>query len=154
MAVKSIEYTITDPGEDRGKVFVITRMSAFDADRWGRHVLHAAIRADLAVRDDAPDAGIAGLAGMGVALFGAIDPAAADGLLERLMRCVTVRPDPSRPGVTRALHATDIAEIETVGTLQAEAFDLHVGFFRGAARLFSPRAATTAAPAAMPGAST
>ncbi|NPC90533.1 hypothetical protein HNH97_16805, partial [Gluconacetobacter entanii] len=42
MALKSIEYTVAEEGEDCGKVFVITRMSAFDADRWGRHVLHAA----------------------------------------------------------------------------------------------------------------
>ncbi|MCW4590424.1 hypothetical protein NO263_07515 [Gluconacetobacter entanii] len=138
MARKSIEYTVTSDGEDNGKVFVITRMSAFEADKWGRHVLQAAIRSGAAIPDTMVANGIAGLAGAGISIFGAIDPDTTDRLLSRLMECVQIRRDPAHPEVVQKLLPVDIEEIETVATLQKEAFMLHVGFFRGAARLFSP----------------
>ncbi|MFT8635722.1 MAG: hypothetical protein ABF706_10585, partial [Novacetimonas hansenii] len=97
MALKSIEYSVTEEGEDLGKVFVITRMSAFDADRWGRHVLHAAIAGGYrAVADDAAE-GMGGIAEAGMRIFGMMAPDAADALLDRLMQCVRIIRDPAHP---------------------------------------------------------
>lgn len=37
-----MDYTITTEGPDKGKAFVITRMPAFQAERWGRAFLYGA----------------------------------------------------------------------------------------------------------------
>ncbi|WP_239016090.1 hypothetical protein [Novacetimonas hansenii] len=131
MALKSIEYSVTEEGEDLGKVFVITRMSAFDADRWGRHVLHAAIAGGYrAVADDAAE-GMGGIAEAGMRIFGMMAPDAADALLDRLMQCVRIIRDPAHPTPQPVIPA-DIQEIATVGLLQMEAMKLHTDFFSGA----------------------
>ncbi|MFT8675735.1 MAG: hypothetical protein ABF577_13865, partial [Acetobacter sp.] len=81
--------------------------------------------------------GLAGVAAVGLGLFGAMDPARMDDLIDQLMQCVSVQPDPANPAVRRALHDSDIEEIPTVGWLQKEAFALHVDFFKGVSQLFS-----------------
>lgn len=110
--------TCPHEGEDKGKRFVITRMSAVDADRWGRHCLQAAAR---------------------IGIFAAMDPVRMDVLIDRLMQCIEMQPDPGNPAtrLNWAIAQTQIGEIPTVGWLQSEAFKLHVDFFKGAGRLFS-----------------
>ncbi|MCW4594270.1 hypothetical protein NO219_09795, partial [Gluconacetobacter entanii] len=96
MALKSIEYTVAEEGEDCGKVFVITRMSAFDADRWGRHVLHAALAGGYRAPDgDDVAEGMGSIAEAGMRIFGMMAPEAADTLLDRLMQCVRIIRDPA-----------------------------------------------------------
>jgi hypothetical protein len=66
-----------------------------------------------------------------------MDPERMDSLLDRLMRCVSVQPDPRNAAVRRPLDESDLEEIPTVGWLQKEAFALHVDFFKGVGPLFS-----------------
>lgn len=73
----------------------------------------------------------------GWVFFGAMDPERMDGLLARLMQCVSVQPDPRNAAVRRPLDESDLEEIPTVGWLQKEAFALHVDFFKGVGPLFS-----------------
>lgn len=136
--MKTVEYTHPLPGEDQGKVFVLTRMDAFAADSWARHVLQAAIRGGARVGADMAQAGLAGLAAFGLEIFGFMEEADLDAALARLMQCVKMRPDPHRPEVTRAVISGDFAEPETLGMVRAEAFRLHVGFLRAAAHQLFP----------------
>ncbi|MCW4590910.1 hypothetical protein NO263_09990 [Gluconacetobacter entanii] len=132
MALKSIEYTVAEEGEDCGKVFVITRMSAFDADRWGRHVLHAALAGGYRAPDgDDVAEGMGSIAEAGMRIFGMMAPEAADTLLDRLMQCVRIIRDPAHPTPQPVIPA-DIQEVGTVGLLQMEAMKLHTDFFSGA----------------------
>ncbi|MCH4094628.1 MAG: hypothetical protein LKE96_10095 [Acetobacter peroxydans] len=140
MAVREVTLSVPMVGADHNKRFVITRMSAFEADRWGRHCLQAALQCGADLTDITPEDGLAGLAAAGIGLFAAMEPERMDSLLERLMRCVSVQPDPANPVLRRPLHESDIEEIPTVGWLQKEAFALHVDFFRGVGLLFSPPA--------------
>lgn len=137
MAVREVTLSVPMEGADYNKRFIITRMSAFEADRWGRHCLQAALQCGVELEDITPQDGLAGLAAAGIGLFGAMEPERMDSLLERLMRCVSVQPDPANPALRRPLHESDIEEIPTVGWLQKEAFALHVDFFRGVGLLFS-----------------
>ncbi|MFT8892491.1 MAG: hypothetical protein ABF888_11695 [Acetobacter papayae] len=142
MAVREVTLSVPMEGADHNKRFVITRMSAFEADRWGRHCLQAALGCGADLTGITPEDGLAGLAAAGLGLFGAMEPERMDSLLERLMRCVSVQPDPANPTLRRPLHESDIEEIPTVGWLQKEAFALHVDFFRGVGLLFSLPAPT------------
>ena len=137
MAIRQVNVTVPMEGADQGKVFVITRMSAMEADQWGRHCLQAAIASGADIPGLDEDAGLAGLAAVGLGIFGAMDPQRMDGLIERLMRCVSVQPDPRNTAVRRPLDESDLEEIPTVGWLQKEAFALHVDFFKGVGPLFS-----------------
>ena len=136
MALREVTVTVPQEGADKGKCFVITRMTAVEADRWGRHCLQAALAAGADIPALAEEAGLAGLAAVGLGVFGAIAPARMDTLLARLMQCVAVQPDPHNPALRRPLHDSDIEEIPTVGWLQKEAFALHVDFFKGVSQLF------------------
>lgn len=137
MAVREVTLSVPMEGADHNKRFVITRMSAFEADRWGRHCLQAALGCGADLTGITPEDGLAGLAAAGIGLFGAMEPERMDSLLERLMRCVSVQPDPANPTLRRPLHESDIEEIPTVGWLQKEAFALHVDF-SGASACCSP----------------
>lgn len=137
MALRQISVRVPMEGVDYGKVFVITRMPAMEADQWGRHCLQAAIASGADIPGLDEDAGLAGLAAVGLGIFGAMDPQRMDGLIERLMRCVSVQPDPRNTAVRRPLDESDLEEIPTVGWLQKEAFALHVDFFKGVGPLFS-----------------
>ncbi|MDE7547888.1 hypothetical protein PY793_07795 [Acetobacter fabarum] len=137
MAIRQTSVTVPLDGADYGKVFVITRMSAMEADQWGRHCLQAAIASGADIPGLEVDAGLAGLAAVGLGIFGGMAPERMDNLLDRLMRCVSVQPDPHNAAVRRPLDESDLEEIPTVGWLQKEAFALHVDFFKGVGPLFS-----------------
>ncbi|WP_244183701.1 MULTISPECIES: hypothetical protein [Acetobacter] len=141
MALKQKTVTIPHDGEDKDKTFVITRMNAFEADKWGRHVIQAAIGSGASIPGVADGAGLAGVAAAGINIFGAMSPERTDELLDVLMDCVVYVPDPARPEVTMpfklAAKSGQIEEIPTIGWLQKEAFALHVDFFKGVGQLFS-----------------
>lgn len=139
MAIKEVTVYCPNDGDDKGKQFLIKRMSAVDADRWGRHCLQAAAVSGGDIPSVVQGGGLAAVAAAGIGIFAAMDPSRMDELIAHLMECVSMVPDPARPEVTLPwkLAATQIEEIETIGWLQAEAFKLHVDFFKGVGRLFS-----------------
>ncbi|WP_059022486.1 hypothetical protein [Acetobacter ghanensis] len=69
MAIRQVQVCVPLEGADKGKTFVITRMSAMEADRWGRHCLQAAIASGADIPGLDADAGLAGLAAVGLGIF-------------------------------------------------------------------------------------
>lgn len=136
--MKTLDYTHSKPGADYGKSFRLTRMDAFAADQWARHCLQAAIRGGARIGADLAQAGLAGLASLGIEIFGFMDEADLDKALNRLMLCVTIRPDPNTPDMTRALIAADFEEPETLGLVRSEVFRMHVDFLLAAAHHLFP----------------
>ncbi|HEY6019609.1 MAG TPA: hypothetical protein VIY48_06835, partial [Candidatus Paceibacterota bacterium] len=55
-------------------------------------------------------------------------------LLDRMMECVQIIPDPSKPNVVRSLIDDDIEEVSTRLMLRKETFQLHASFLKTAAR--------------------
>ncbi len=124
MSRKTFEVTIDTAGRDFGKTFLLTEMSAADAEAWGIEALGVMLRGGMDIPEDALRGGMAAIATYGVrALFagnyGEIAP-----LLARLMACVQIKED----AVTRPLTEFDIEEIPTRIKLRDEVIRLHVGF--------------------------
>lgn len=139
MALLEAVVTCPHDGEDKGKRFRITRMSAVDADRWGRHCLQAAAAGGGDIPSITKGGGLAAVAAAGIGIFAAMEPGRMDELLERLVQQIEMVPDASNPSVSLPwkLAQTQIIEIRTIGWLQAEAFKLHLDFFKGVGNLFS-----------------
>lgn len=142
--VKSIEFSPAT-GEDAGKIFVITRMSAFQADKWARRIVKALIQAGARLPESTMDEGLLGLSGMAVNLFGQLDNAACDEAFDALLACCAIKRGPNT--APSAILEYDITDAETLPALRTEAFRLHVDFFKAAASQISPLAAVL-----MPGA--
>lgn len=141
MALMQKTVTVPHEGADKGKMFVITRMSAYEADKWGRHAVQAAIKGGGAIPGLAEGGGLAEVAAAGIGIFGSMEPATMDTLIDQLLDCVSYVPDPANPDIPLtfqlAARTGQIEEIPTVGWLQKEAFSMHVDFFKGVGQLFS-----------------
>ncbi len=130
--MKTIEWTPKD-GEDAGKCFVISRMPAFTADRWARHVVRALARAGAHTPREALQSGIVGLSGQSMALFGHMSDEDCEKAFSGLLDCVKIRRDPSNPSIEPAsLIEADISDPTTLPALRTEAFRLNVDFFKAA----------------------
>jgi hypothetical protein len=129
MARKEITIMIAEDGRDKGKQFRIREMDADKAEWW-------AIRTLLALGKANPDLGNAYEAGMGMAAlavaglksFMMLHPEDAKPLLDEMMSCIDVLPDPKNPNVIRPLFPEDIEEVATRLKLRSEVFQLHTGF--------------------------
>jgi hypothetical protein len=134
MARKEITITIEDSGRDQGKVFLIKEMAASQAEKWAARAFLALAKSGVDIPDDIENAGLAGIAALGVKALSGMTFAEAEPLLDEMMACVSIIPDPKRPSVTRHLIEDDIEEIKTRLKLRAEVFKIHFDFFTSAAR--------------------
>jgi hypothetical protein len=128
MARKELTITIDTDGRDVNKTFYIREMSAIKAERWGTRALLALLKSGIEIPEDIAQAGLAGVAAMGLRAFGGIDFADAEPLLREMLDCVQIIPDINRPMVKRALVEDDIEEITTLLRLREEVLSLHLGF--------------------------
>lgn len=136
--MKSIDWSPTE-GDDKGKRFIITRMSAFTGDRWGRNVVRALARSGSRTPSEALQVGIAGLAGQSMAVFGNLTDEECDYAFQGLLDCVTIDRDPRNPGVKPAkLIDADIQDASTLPDLRTEAFKLNVDFLKAATSQIYP----------------
>ncbi|NVN09708.1 hypothetical protein [Nguyenibacter vanlangensis] len=147
--IRESTYTIEDDGADRGKVFIIRRMTAVEGDRWGRAFMHAATAAlPEAEAKSVASLGIAGAAmsGAGMTILRNLDPKDAEPLLDTLLRCVEIQSDPTNPTtrVKYPLWLQQVEEVETIGAIQEQAFEFNTGFFKGVVRSISRMGQRTA----------
>jgi hypothetical protein len=126
VARKTATITIGEQGRDFGKVFVITEMSAFQAEEWAGRALFAMLNAGVEIPENIANAGLAGVASMGIASLTKVPYDAAKPLLDEMLECIQVKPSPN---VTRALIDDDIEEVQTLLTLRKEVLNLHLSFF-------------------------
>ncbi len=121
---KTTQLVIEREGRDKNKRFLITEMSAADAEAWGFQALGIMLKSGMDVPADAMFGGMAAAATYGVkALFagpyGEVGP-----LLDRLLACVQI----IEPATTRQLTPDDVEEIATRVRLRDEVIKLHVNF--------------------------
>jgi hypothetical protein len=131
MSRKTSDVTITEEGRDQGKTFHIREMAALKAERWAMRALIAVGKSGVDLPDGiAAGGGMRSLAILGVQAIMRMDFADAEPLLDEMLECVSVKPDPKRPEVVRALMVEeDIEEISTLLRLRQEVLELHTGFF-------------------------
>lgn len=128
MARKSAVVTISREGRDKGKTFVITEMSAMRAEKWATRAFLALGRAGVEVPDGLADAGIAGLAVLGLRALASLRFEDAEPLLDEMFARVQIMPDPRNPETVRSVMEDEVEEVSTILKLRAEALDLHMGF--------------------------
>ena len=130
---KTLTYTVADEGRDNGKVFLLTEMSAAEAEDWALQAFFALMNAGIEIPDDIANMGFAGIAAIGLKALGKVPFFMAEPLLKKIMECVKVIPDPSQQNVIRPLIDSDIEEAITLIKLKKAVFDLHTSFFTRAA---------------------
>lgn len=131
---KTATVTITAEGRDQNKVFLLREMPAMKAEKWAMRALAAMVQSGVEIPDEIVSAGLQGVAALGLrALFG-VPFDVLSPLLDELLECVTIQPDPSKPAIQRPLIEDDIEEVSTLIYLRAEAYSLHVNFSRPAAK--------------------
>lgn len=115
-------------GRDAGKQFLITEMSAFAAERWATRALGAMARSKEAVPPDVASQGMAALAFFGIKSLLTTPTEEAEVLLDAMLGCVQIIPDPSKPHIARPVDEEDVEEIQTLAQLREEVLELHTGF--------------------------
>lgn len=133
MARKVLKLKIENAGRDLGKVFVVTEMAARAAHSWATRALFAVMNAGVEIPENIGNTGMAGIAAVGLQALGRVPAAVAEPLLDELLSCVEVMPNPDVPAITRRLIADDAEEVATLFKLQIETLKLHVDFFTSAA---------------------
>lgn len=119
---------------DSGKMFFIKEMPALQAEKWALRLILALSRANVDIPEDVANAGMAGVATLGLKMLGQMSFPDAEGLLDEMMSCVRHIPDPSRVEVTVPLimqggDGDTIEEISTLVRLRTEVIQLHANFF-------------------------
>lgn len=130
MARKTAIVTISAEGRDKGKVFVLTELSAYEAEDWAGRALFALMNAGVEIPDNIAEAGLAGVAAMGLKAIAKLPFDSAKPLLDKMMGCIQIQPSPT---VTRALIPDDIEEVATLLTLRKQVLGLHMDFSMAAA---------------------
>lgn len=128
MARKTLTYKVIDENRDKNKVFVLTEMAPRDGHKWATRALFAVMNGGVDIDDDVLNGGFAGLAQVGIKALGNVRPEVGGPLLDELLTCVQVMPDPSKPGLLRADWESDVEEAATIFKLQFEVLRLHTGF--------------------------
>lgn len=131
--MKSIEITITREGNDEGKTFVLTRMSALRAEKWFWRATLAMSQGGISIPEDVKEQGWAGLLSIGLKSFGAIPWSEAQPLLDEMRSCIQRKHDRALLPLTE--H--DIEDVETLIDLRWRLLKLHSDFFTNAERWIS-----------------
>lgn len=137
MARKIKTVRITEEGRDKGKTFFITEMPTTKAEKWAMRAFLAMARSGIDIPDEITKAGLAGLATFALRAVAGLNFVEAEPLMDEMMHCVQLQPDPLHPEVLRALIPDDIDEVKTLFTLRKEVMELHTGFSVPAAPLTS-----------------
>lgn len=134
MARKVRRVTIEDEGRDKGKVFILTEMPADQAEWWATRALLALTNAGAELPDGIKDAGMAGLAAVGVRALSGLRAEVVRPLFDEMFECVRYEHNPTH--APQAIIAGENSQIEEVSTrvrLRRELLELHLGFSIGGA---------------------
>ena len=125
MARKETTF-VADSGRDTGKTFLITEMSASQAENWAFRVILAIGNAGIEIPEGLAAQGMSGLMAVGYMNLLKIPFNDAKPLLDEMMSCVQIMPSPN---LKRALIEEDIEEVVTRLQLRKEIWSLHTSFF-------------------------
>ncbi len=125
MARKQASF-VAQTGRDQGKEFLITEMSASQAESWAFRVILAIGNAGIEIPDNLASQGMAGLMAVGYMNLLKIPFDAAKPLLDEMMGCVQIVPSAN---VKRPLIEDDIEEVKTRLLIRKAIWDLHMDFF-------------------------
>ena len=130
MALKTKQITI-EYGRDKGRVFLITEMSAAHADNWAMRALIALANGGVDLGGLSPQQGMMGMAGVALDALGRLKADDAIPLLNELLDCVQIIPEGGRPTpVEYGLQRR--GRLYHLWRLRKEVFALHTDFLQHA----------------------
>lgn len=134
---KTEVFVVVKDNRDKGKRFLITEAAALKVEKWATRAMLALARSGHDI-PHVKGAGVAALVVSGLEALQRLDFADAEPLLDEMMECVQIVPDPkhpetARPLVERGSEGDDIEEIDTRIEIRKRIFNLHTGFFTPAA---------------------
>lgn len=125
---KEAKVLIARENRDKGKLFLIREMPTMKAEKWAIRTFLALASSGVEIPKEVSDAGMAGIASLGIKALGYIKFQEAEPLLDEMIACVSIIPDPNNHAVVRNLVESDIDEVTTLLQLRKEVFELHTGF--------------------------
>ena len=130
MALKTKQITI-EHGRDKGRVFLITEMSAAHADNWAMRALIALANGGVDLGDLSPQQGMMGMVRVALDALGRLKADDAIPLLNELLDCVQIIPEGGRPRPLN-MDFNDVEDFTTLWRLRKEVFALHTDFLQHA----------------------
>ncbi|HDL8245518.1 TPA: hypothetical protein PXR41_004568 [Yersinia enterocolitica] len=135
MSRKQITYTVEDEGRDKGKEFIITEMSAWDAEELSEEIYRAMGHGEFnSLPADVVSMGVAGLATVGVSVLAAAPASVSRPISDRILSTVEIVITNEGKDINRAIKPLDFEEISTIRTLKDKVFELNFGFLSLAAK--------------------
>jgi len=144
MARKTLDFPIEAEGRDKGKVFRLREMPATRAEKWAIRAFLMLARSGVEVPNELQDAGLVGLAVMGIEALSKANYAEAEPLLDEMFEFITIMPRPTDETSERKLIEEDIEEVMTRLTLRKALWGLHTDFIPGVAALKTSAQAASA----------
>ncbi|EAM8301879.1 hypothetical protein FYP34_04150 [Salmonella enterica] len=130
MARKEIPFIVEEEGRDKGKEFLITEMSAWDADSLAQDIFRAMGDSNYSsIPDDVIAMGCAGLATVGLSVISASSPEVARQLRDRLMSTVDIIITSEGQRQQRKVNGSlDFEEVSTIRSLLDKVFEINFNF--------------------------
>ncbi|ELM3737085.1 hypothetical protein RYR42_002577 [Edwardsiella piscicida] len=131
---KQITYIVEDNNRDRGKEFIITEMSAWDADEMAQDLFRSMGESNFTgVPPDVIAMGCAGLATLGMNVLSVAPPEVSRNLRDRLIATVEVVIRHDGGQQIRKVIPEDFEEVETIRKLLDRVFEVNFSFLSIAA---------------------
>lgn len=130
MARKEIAFIVEEEGRDKGKEFIITEMSAWDADTLAQDIFRAMGDSEFSeIPADVIAMGCAGLATIGMSVISASSPDVARQLRDRLMSTVDIVITNEGTRQQRKVKGElDFEEVSTIRKLLDKVFKVNFDF--------------------------
>lgn len=130
MARKEIPFIVEDDNRDKGKEFIITEMSAWDADSLAQDIFRAMGESNFTgIPPDVIAMGCAGLATVGLSVISASSPDVAHTLRDRLMSTVEIVITHDGQRNRRKVNgAIDFEEVSTIRSVLDKVFSVNFDF--------------------------
>ncbi|EKS1202916.1 hypothetical protein QA436_000073 [Escherichia coli] len=130
MARKEIPFIVEEEGRDKGKEFLITEMSAWDADTLAQDIFRAMGDSGFSeIPADVIAMGCAGLATVGLSVISASSPDVARQLRDRLMSTVDIIVTHEGKRQQRKVKGElDFEEVSTIRKLLDKVFQVNFDF--------------------------
>lgn len=129
MSRKEIVFFIETEGRDKGKEFIITEMSAWDADEMAQDLFRSMGDSNYSgIPADVIAMGCAGLATVGLSVLSASSPETARMLRDRLMATVRIAITHEGNRQERDVKSIDFEEVSTIRKVMDKVFQVNFDF--------------------------
>ncbi|EPV5843367.1 hypothetical protein ACV7K9_002705 [Escherichia coli] len=130
MSRKEIPFIVNKEGRDKGKEFIITEMSAWDADTLSQDIFRAMGDSNYSsIPADVISMGCAGLATVGLSVISASAPDVSKSLRDRLMSTVDIVITHEGKRQQRKVDGSiDFEEVSTIRDLLDKVFEVNFSF--------------------------